>query len=176
MGTHTALETAVLKIERTVSRSPPVWGALQHRPHTANRARIRSARPGTLQRCSQRLHVLCHDPARGSGSHQAICRCHTRELYAIWSQQAFLSPGERSTLPRHISARSRTKLIRSRPYLFSCVLYYPLLMCMCPHTHAVPLKVPDSLLNPDESREVLAHAASVTQARTCLVAATTGAA
>ena len=133
-------------------------------------------RPDTLQRCSQRLHVLWHDPSRGSKSHQAICRCHICELYAIWSQHAFLSPGECGALPRHLSVRSRTKLITVHPYLFSCVLYYTLLMCMCPHTHAVPLKVPDLLLKPDESREVLASRGTLAHSRPCCVGSIHGAA
>ena len=115
VGTHTAFETAVLTIERTVSRSPPVCGLSAPVPNAPDQARIRSARPGTLQRWSQRLHVLWYDPARGSGSHQAICRRHTRDLYAIWSQRPFSPPGERGMLPRHRGGRSRTKLITARP-------------------------------------------------------------
>ena len=141
VGTHTALETAVLTIERTVSRSPPVCGLSAPVPNAPDQARIRSARPGTLQRWSQRLHVLWYDPVRGSGSHQAICRRHTRDLYAIWSQRPFSPPGERGMLPRHRGGRSRTKLITAHPYLLRRVLFLPSLTCTRPYTHAAPLKV-----------------------------------
>ena len=58
LSAHTSLESTVTRLERRVSRLPPFWGGPQRARRGPWRARIRSACPGTLQRRSQRLHVL----------------------------------------------------------------------------------------------------------------------
>ena len=137
LSAHTSLESTVTRLDRGVSRLPPFWGGPRRARRGPRRARIRSACPGTLQRRSQRLHVLYYDPARWPRSHQAICRRHTCELYATSSILALTPPGDLHTSPRPSDELYRTKLIRSYQNLLKTFSLFSWLLCTSPCTRAL---------------------------------------